>query len=79
MQSPRKYLPGSEGTDDMLCPRCSSDMEQIETSIGTQNIGELRLCPSCYLVTWKDQNGSHSQQGIPVPKTLRSQIKKGEG
>ena len=62
----------------MRCPRCDADMEQIEEDAENQLFDDLQLCPSCYLVTWSDQNGFHSQQGIPVPKNLTCLTKKGE-
>jgi hypothetical protein len=43
-------------------------MEQIETDAEEQPFEDLQLCPSCYLVTWNDQQGPRSQQGIPMPK-----------
>jgi len=45
-------------------------MEQIETDIHNQPFDELQLCPTCYLVTWNDQRGLQSQQGIPMSKRL---------
>ena len=53
---------------DLRCPRCAAEMEQIETDAENQPFEDLQLCPSCYLVTWNDQQGPHSQQGIPMPK-----------
>ena len=53
-------------------------MEQIETDAQNQPFEDLRLCPSCYLVTWDDQQGPHSQQGVPMPRNLHSSSKKVE-
>ena len=55
-----------------------TEMEQIETAAENQPFDDLQLCPTCYLVTWSDQHGSHSQQGIPLPESLRSSPKKAE-
>jgi hypothetical protein len=43
-------------------------MEPIELGLEGPPIQQLQLCPSCYLVTWSDQNGLHVQQGVPVQK-----------
>jgi hypothetical protein len=43
-------------------------MEPIEMGVEGPPIQKLQLCPSCYLVTWSDQNGLHVQQGVPVKK-----------
>jgi hypothetical protein len=63
---------------DLRCPRCATEMEQIETDVENLPFDDLQLCPTCFLVTWTDQDGSHSQQGIPLPKSLRSSPKKAE-
>jgi hypothetical protein len=41
-------------------------MESIETGEDGPPLQELQLCPGCYLVTWRDQDGPHVRQGIPV-------------
>ncbi|MEO8051053.1 MAG: hypothetical protein ABI833_11620 [Acidobacteriota bacterium] len=58
-------------TIDARCPRCTSEMEAIETDIVDVPLDDLRLCPNCYLVTWNDQRGHHTQQGVPVQGTTK--------
>jgi hypothetical protein len=41
-------------------------MEQVKIDVEGLPIQQLRLCPDCYLVTWSDENGFHSRQGIPM-------------
>jgi hypothetical protein len=47
-------------------------MEPIKTPVEGDGlvIEHLQLCPRCYLVTWTDQYGFHTQQGIPVPAMM---------
>jgi uncharacterized protein with PIN domain len=48
------------------CPKCGAEMEPIEVAVEELPIQELHLCPSCYLVTWSDGDGSHFRQGVPM-------------
>lgn len=41
-------------------------MELIETDAEILPFGQLRLCPVCYLVSFRDEDGVHLRQGIPV-------------
>jgi len=52
--------------EDGRCPKCGVEMEPIEMSAEGLSVQELQLCPSCYLVTWTDQDGPHVRQGVPV-------------
>ena len=52
--------------DDPRCPKCGVEMEPIEMSAEGLSVQELQLCPSCYLVTWTDQDGPHVRQGVPM-------------
>ena len=58
-------------TIDTRCPRCASEMEEIETEIAEVPFDDLRLCPNCYMVTWNDARGHHTQQGVPVKGTVK--------
>lgn len=42
-------------------------MEPIGEGPEGPPVQELQLCPACYLVTWRDHDGPHIQQGIPMP------------
>jgi len=61
---------GAMATDPVLdqagCPKCGAEMEPIEADVPGLNVEHLRLCPSCYLVTWSDAEGIHMRQGVPV-------------
>jgi len=48
------------------CPKCRAEMEPIAVAVEGLHLRDLRLCPSCYLVTWRDESGFHSRQGVPV-------------
>ena len=50
------------------CPKCGTLMETVEVEVEELPIRQLRLCPECYLVTWNDENGFHSRQGVPMKK-----------
>ncbi len=50
----------------MLCPRCCSEMEPIESACEQFAVEELRLCPNCYLVVWGDGTHTETRQGVPV-------------
>jgi len=52
--------------DGQPCPKCGVEMESIETGEDGPPLQELQLCPVCYLVTWRDQDGPHVRQGVPV-------------
>jgi hypothetical protein len=43
-------------------------MEIIEPGADGPQVVQLQLCPGCYLVTWRDQDGIHVRQGVPVKK-----------
>ncbi len=53
---------------DNECPKCGIEMEPIEVAVEDLPIQQLQLCPKCYLVTWRDHEGLHAQQGFPVEK-----------
>jgi len=50
------------------CPKCGSETESIAVGEEGPPVEQLQLCPRCYLVTWTDQKGLHSSQGVPVKK-----------
>jgi hypothetical protein len=56
----------SSALDDESCPKCGTEMEPIENVVEGLPVQQLRLCPSCYLVTWRDENGFQSRQGVPM-------------
>jgi uncharacterized protein with PIN domain len=57
---------------NLQCPRCGTEMEPIDSTAVEVPVWELRLCPQCYLVAWKDQSGTQTSQGIPVKQSLKS-------
>ncbi len=50
------------------CPKCGVEMEPIETGMEGPPLQDLQLCPGCYLVMWRDPDGLHVRQGLPVKK-----------
>lgn len=54
------------------CPKCGTGMEPIDIEVEGLPLRQLRLCPQCYLVTWEDESGFQSRQGVPVKKTPRN-------
>jgi hypothetical protein len=51
---------------DQPCPKCGTEMESIEAGVDGPHVQDLQLCPNCYLVTWRDTQGPHFRQGVPV-------------
>ena len=51
---------------DERCPKCGSEMEPIEVGAEGPEVQQLQLCPACYLVLWRDQDGLHFRQGVPM-------------
>jgi len=43
-------------------------MEPIDIAVEGLPLRELRLCPACYLVTWIDDNGFQTRQGVPMKR-----------
>ncbi len=43
-------------------------MEPIDIAVEDLPLRQLRLCPQCYLVTWLDDSGFQSRQGVPMKK-----------
>jgi hypothetical protein len=41
-------------------------MEAIESEVDGLPLEHLQLCPGCYLVMWRDQDGFQIRQGVPV-------------
>ena len=58
--------PGDSASGDRACPKCGVEMEPIDVEVEGLRVQELQLCPSCYLVTWSDQDGPHVRQGVPM-------------
>jgi uncharacterized protein with PIN domain len=52
--------------EELRCPKCRVEMEPIESSVEGLPIHELQLCPSCYLVIWRDAAGFQVRQGVPM-------------
>ena len=48
------------------CPKCGVEMELIDVPTDELPMQQLELCPSCYLVTWKDEQGFQCRQGVPM-------------
>lgn len=48
------------------CPHCGAEMEPIETEAEVLPFRQLQLCPECYLVSYRDDEGEHLRQGVPV-------------
>jgi hypothetical protein len=61
-------LKNSGPATDSECPKCGIEMESIECAVEGLPIQQVQLCPGCYLVTWRDHEGLHAQQGFPVKK-----------
>jgi hypothetical protein len=59
---------GDSALADLGCPKCGVLMEQIAGDPEGPPLQDLQLCPGCYLVTWRDSQGLHLRQGIPVKK-----------
>jgi uncharacterized protein with PIN domain len=57
---------GDAALDVSTCPKCAAEMERIQTSAEGPQVEELLLCPKCYLVTWRDQDGIHVRQGVAM-------------
>jgi hypothetical protein len=41
-------------------------MEPIDSPPDGPALAHLQLCPHCYLVMWRDENGMHVRQGVPM-------------
>jgi len=41
-------------------------MEPIESEVEGLPLERLQLCPTCYLVIWRDQDGFQVRQGVPM-------------
>ena len=52
--------------EDRRCPKCGAAMEAIESRVEGLPLEHLQLCPECYLVIWRDQDGFQIRQGVPV-------------
>jgi uncharacterized protein with PIN domain len=52
--------------EDQRCPKCGGAMEPIESGEAGPGVEHLQLCPNCYLVLWRDQDGYQIRQGVPV-------------
>lgn len=57
---------------DHKCPRCNAETEPIEVSSEGLAFQQLQLCPACYLVTWRDEEGFHVRQGVPMKDGART-------
>ena len=52
--------------DDQRCPKCGATMESIESEVEVLRLERLQLCPTCYLVIWRDQDGFQIRQRVPM-------------
>jgi hypothetical protein len=59
--------------EDESCPKCGTEMEPIDIGVDDLPVRQLRLCPGCYLVTWLDNAGFQTRQGVPMKKGQSSQ------
>lgn len=60
------------------CPKCGTGMEPIDVVAEGLPIRQLLLCPACYLVTWNDESGFQSRQGVPLKKGFSQQGDSGQ-
>jgi ribosomal protein S27AE len=60
--------PAGLALEDESCPKCGTDMEPIDIAVEGLPLRQLRLCPRCYLVTWMDDSGFQTRQGVPMKK-----------
>ncbi len=52
--------------EEHACPKCCVAMEPIESGVEGLPLQDLQLCPRCYLVMWRDENGFQTRQGVPM-------------
>ena len=52
--------------EDHQCPNCGAATESIEAGEEELHFQQLQLCPVCYIVTWRDEDGVHIRQGLPL-------------
>ena len=64
----RTSRPVDGALGDASCPKCGAEMEPIDIAVEGLPLRDLRLCPNCYLVTWSDETGFQSRQGVPMKK-----------
>jgi hypothetical protein len=58
----------SRELEDEQCPKCGTEMEPIDVVAEGPPLRHVQLCPACYLVTWNDETGFQSRQGVPMKK-----------
>jgi hypothetical protein len=58
--------PLDPAVEDRQCPKCGTAMEPIESEVEGLPLERLQLCPACYLVIWRDQDGFQVRQGVPM-------------
>jgi hypothetical protein len=51
---------------ERACPKCGVAMEPIESGVEGPPLQELQLCPGCYLVMWRGEDGFQIRQGVPM-------------
>jgi len=51
---------------DRKCPKCGAETEPIDVEVEELRVQDLQLCPGCYLVIWRDRDGLHVRQGVPM-------------
>jgi hypothetical protein len=53
------------------CPKCGVAMEPIESVVEGLPLQGLQLCPNCYMVMWRDEDGFQVRQGVPMKPARR--------
>jgi hypothetical protein len=48
-------------------------MELIDSGVEGLPLQDLQLCPRCYLVMWRDENGFQTRQGVPMNEGTKDQ------
>src|SRR5271167_2449348 len=52
--------------EEGACPKCGAVMEPIESAVEGLPLEHLQLCPDCYLVMWRNEDGFQIRQGVPM-------------
>jgi len=58
------------GLGDRECPKCGIETEPIDVEVEGLSVQDLQLCPGCYLVIWRDRDGLHVRQGVPMNSSI---------
>jgi hypothetical protein len=63
-----ELTPADHVFGDRKCPKCGAETEPIDVEVEGLPVDDLQLCPGCYLVIWRDRDGLHVRQGVPMKK-----------